>query len=87
MGGELAHSPGSGSPPCDSFLAQVVTQAPGARVEEWACPVLPTLAQPWNAVGSRQERCFLGKEGWQAPPPSAKHGLFVSPLPGLGPSH
>lgn len=63
MGGKLAHSLGSGSPPCDSFLAQMVTQAPGARVEEWACPVLPTLAQPWNAVGSRQERCFLGEEG------------------------
>ena len=87
MGGKVAHSLGSSSPPYDSFLDQMVTQSPGGRVEEWVCPVLPTLVQPWDAADSRPERCFLGGEGWQAPPPSAKHGLFVSPLPGLGPSH
>lgn len=51
--GRLAYSLGSSSLPHDSFLAQMVTQAPGGRVEKWACPVLPTLAQPWNAAGSR----------------------------------
>lgn len=45
--GRLAGSLGPGSPPHDSVPAQMVTQAPGGRVEEWACPVLPTLAQPW----------------------------------------
>lgn len=69
-GGRLAHSLGSSSPPYDSFLDQMVTQSPGGRVEEWACPVLPTLAQPWDAADSRPERCFLGGGGGVAGTPS-----------------
>lgn len=55
--------------PC-SLLVQLVTQAPRGRVEEWACPVIPTLAQPWNAAGSKCDSCTLGKGGGPLSPQS-----------------
>lgn len=36
--------------------------------------MLPTLAQPWNAAGSRQERCFLGGRGGKHPLPQQSMG-------------
>lgn len=93
-GGRLASFPGSGSPPRDSLLVQMVTQAPRGRVEEWDCPVMPTLAQPWNAAGSKWDSCSLG-EGWMYPFllktwalcfPFIKHGSFpLTPHPSLPP--
>lgn len=76
VGARLASSLGPVSPPYDFFLAQMVTQAPRGRAEEWACPVLPTLAQPWNAADSRLGRLFLWGEWWAPLPQQSMTSLF-----------
>lgn len=48
----------------------MVTQAPRGRVVEWACPGMPTLAQPWNAAGSKCDSRTLGEGGVPLSPQS-----------------